>query len=160
MKHERQVESIILDSPALNVYVVNFRHLDNHDEASRAFQRAASIVMQELRSASYEREPPERRRAFTARLVDAATEASRANDAGVSRQQNVADVSRQQGNIVWFSVVKGYGFVSCGDGQNAFLHYTELETTGYRFPKAGEAISFALAETERGRQAHAARFLD
>lgn len=53
---------------------------------------------------------------------------------------------RQEGTVKWFSEEKGYGFISPDDGdEDVFVHYTEIEGSGYRSIKEGERISYEVA---------------
>jgi CspA family cold shock protein len=56
-----------------------------------------------------------------------------------------------KGTVKWFSEEKGYGFISPDDGdKNIFVHYTEVEGSGFRSLKQGERVSYAPARGQRG----------
>ena len=61
---------------------------------------------------------------------------------------------RIQGVVKWFSAEKGYGFITPDDGPDVFVHYTAIQSTGYRKLEAGEKVEFEITEGRRGsRQA-------
>ena len=39
---------------------------------------------------------------------------------------------RLQGTVKWFNAEKGYGFISQEDGDDLFVHYSEIQGSGYR----------------------------
>jgi CspA family cold shock protein len=60
--------------------------------------------------------------------------------------------NRYKGTVIWFSPVKGYGFVSVG-GQQAFVHYSQIEGEGYRNLAHGDRVEFSLTDKGKGLQA-------
>lgn len=56
--------------------------------------------------------------------------------------------------IKWFNNEKGYGFIENGDGEDIFVHYSEINMEGYRTLKEGEFVKFDLVHTAKGLQAH------
>ena len=62
-------------------------------------------------------------------------------------------MDRQEGMVKWFSEEKGYGFISPDDGgEDLFVHYTEIEGSGYRSLKEGERVGYEVAP--RGTRDH------
>jgi CspA family cold shock protein len=64
---------------------------------------------------------------------------------------------RITGTAKWFSNERGYGFVLIDgdpDEQEYFVHYSYIVMEGYKTLRAGQSVSFALVDTDRGVQAH------
>ncbi len=60
----------------------------------------------------------------------------------------------QEGTVKWFSEEKGYGFISPDDGgEDAFVHYTNIEGSGFRSLQEGERVSYEVVQGQRGLQA-------
>ena len=54
------------------------------------------------------------------------------------------------GRVKWFSNVKGYGFVERENGTDVFVHYTAIQSEGYRKLEEGDEVMFDIIEGERG----------
>ncbi len=57
------------------------------------------------------------------------------------------------GKVKWFNAEKGYGFINRGQGEDIFVHYSQIMEDGYRSLEEGQQVEFDLTETERGLQA-------
>ncbi len=57
------------------------------------------------------------------------------------------------GKVKWFNAEKGYGFINRGQGEDIFVHYSQIMEDGYRSLQEGQEVEFDLTETERGLQA-------
>jgi len=58
-----------------------------------------------------------------------------------------------QGVVKWFNETKGFGFIESGDIQgDVFVHYTSIETTGFKTLQPGQEVSFYLVKNPRGLQ--------
>ena len=55
-----------------------------------------------------------------------------------------------EGIVKWFSEKKGYGFLEQDDGQDVFVHYSSINTTGFKTLADGQRVSFDVEENERG----------
>lgn len=60
---------------------------------------------------------------------------------------------RMRGVVKWFSADKGYGFITPEDGPDVFVHYTAIQTNGYRKLEAGEQVEFEIIDGPKGKQA-------
>jgi CspA family cold shock protein len=57
------------------------------------------------------------------------------------------------GIVKWFSPEKGFGFVTCSDGNDIFVYYTEIQTEGFKTLQKGQKVQLELFAGERGPQA-------
>ncbi|MFQ5747731.1 MAG: cold shock domain-containing protein [Gemmatimonadota bacterium] len=62
-------------------------------------------------------------------------------------------MSRLTGTVKWFNNDKGYGFVSYEGGNDAFIHFSEIQGDGFRSLDEGDQVEFDLAEEGRGPKA-------
>ncbi|MCK6621140.1 MAG: cold shock domain-containing protein [Calditrichaceae bacterium] len=61
---------------------------------------------------------------------------------------------RVHGVVKWFNASKGYGFISNGEGEDLFVHYTSIrDNGGYRTLEEGQEVEFTIGEGKKGRQA-------
>lgn len=59
-----------------------------------------------------------------------------------------------EGTVKWFSATKGYGFITDdADGSEIFVHFTGINSDGYKELKDGQKVTFETAEGKRGAQA-------
>ncbi|GAB4108796.1 MAG: cold-shock protein [Phycisphaeraceae bacterium] len=58
-----------------------------------------------------------------------------------------------RGQVKWFDPKKGYGFITGPQGQDVFVHYSQIKGEGFRSLKDGEAVEYDLVEGEKGWQA-------
>lgn len=57
------------------------------------------------------------------------------------------------GTVKWFDDDKGFGFIEREDGEDAFVHYSEISGDGYKSLEEGQEVSFELEEGEKGPKA-------
>lgn len=59
-----------------------------------------------------------------------------------------------QGTVKWFNAEKGYGFITPDEGGgDVFVHYTAIETTGYKTLEEGQRVNFDVEQSDKGPQA-------
>ena len=58
-----------------------------------------------------------------------------------------------KGTVKWFNDSKGYGFIQPPEGEDLFVHFTAIQTEGFRTLAEGEVVEFEVTESDRGRQA-------
>jgi CspA family cold shock protein len=58
-----------------------------------------------------------------------------------------------QGTVKWFNAEKGFGFISCDDGVDVFVHHTAIVGEGYRSLDEGQKVSFDVTQGKKGPQA-------
>lgn len=57
---------------------------------------------------------------------------------------------RTTGVVRWFDGSKGYGYIDARDGEDVFVHYTELPSGEAPLLNPGEQVEFFLEDTVRG----------
>ena len=61
---------------------------------------------------------------------------------------------RVKGVVKWFNATKGFGFISRDEGEDVFVHYSNIrETGGFRTLEEGQQVEFTLGEGAKGPQA-------
>jgi CspA family cold shock protein len=60
---------------------------------------------------------------------------------------------RIQGTVKWFNAGKGYGFISREGGEDVFVHYSELQSEGFRSLDEGQQVEFTVERGPKGLQA-------
>ena len=58
-----------------------------------------------------------------------------------------------QGSVRWFNNAKGYGFLGRESGPDVFVHYTAIQTDGYKTLKEGELVEYDVIQGDKGPQA-------
>lgn len=58
-----------------------------------------------------------------------------------------------QGEVKWFDPKKGYGFILGPEGQDVFVHFSQIMGDGFRSLKDGEKVEYDLVEGDKGLQA-------
>ncbi|OLL79083.1 Cold shock protein CspA [Pseudonocardia sp. Ae168_Ps1] len=54
----------------------------------------------------------------------------------------------------WFNAEKGYGFITPdGGGQDLFVHFSAIQSSGYRSLDEGQAVTFEVTQGQKGPQA-------
>ena len=57
------------------------------------------------------------------------------------------------GKVKWFNAEKGFGFIIGTDGKDVFVHFSSINSKGYRTLEEGQTVTYDLIESERGKQA-------
>lgn len=58
-----------------------------------------------------------------------------------------------KGTVKWFDADKGYGFISSEEGKDVFVHFSAIQTEGYKTLQEGDQVEFDVNTGERGEQA-------
>lgn len=62
------------------------------------------------------------------------------------------------GEVKWFNAEKGYGFIKMGESSaDIFVHYSAIESTGYRTLNEGDRVEFEIVDGRKGKQASGVR---
>lgn len=57
------------------------------------------------------------------------------------------------GTVKWFNAAKGYGFIGRDGGEDVFVHFSAIQTEGYRRLEKGQQVEFSIEEGPKGLQA-------
>jgi len=57
------------------------------------------------------------------------------------------------GKVKWFNAAKGYGFITGEDGTEVFVHFSAINSDGYKTLKDGQAVSYDVNNGDKGPQA-------
>ncbi|MCE4047112.1 MULTISPECIES: cold-shock protein [Bacillaceae] len=57
------------------------------------------------------------------------------------------------GKVKWFNAEKGFGFIETSEGQDVFVHFSAIQSEGFKTLDEGQEVSFDIEEGQRGPQA-------
>ncbi|HET6497614.1 MAG TPA: cold-shock protein [Coriobacteriia bacterium] len=57
-----------------------------------------------------------------------------------------------EGKVKWFNADKGYGFIEREDGDDLFVHFSEIQSEGFKSLDEGQAVSFTESTGQNGKQ--------
>jgi CspA family cold shock protein len=60
---------------------------------------------------------------------------------------------RITGTVKWFNNSKGYGFIAHDGGEDVFVHFSAIQSTGYRTLQEGQTVEFTVEKGPKGLQA-------
>jgi CspA family cold shock protein len=60
---------------------------------------------------------------------------------------------RIQGTVKWFNETKGFGFIEQENGPDVFVHYSAIQTAGFRKLVEGQRVEFDIEDGPKGPQA-------
>lgn len=59
----------------------------------------------------------------------------------------------ERGKVKWFNAEKGFGFIEREDGDDVFVHFSAIQSEGYKSLDEGEEVTFEVEQGQRGPQA-------
>ena len=57
------------------------------------------------------------------------------------------------GTVKWFNDAKGFGFITSENGQDLFVHHSDIKSEGYRSLAEGAKVTFDEVEGQKGPRA-------
>ncbi len=64
-----------------------------------------------------------------------------------------------QGTVKWFNAEKGFGFIEQTEGPDVFVHYSEIESNGYKSLDEAQRVEFEVTAGPKGPQATKVRVI-
>ncbi len=58
-----------------------------------------------------------------------------------------------EGKVKWFNPDKGFGFIESEDGGDVFVHFSAIQSDGFKTLEEGQAVQFDVVDGNRGPQA-------
>ena len=65
-----------------------------------------------------------------------------------------------QGTVKWFNNEKGYGFIAVDGGQDVFVHYSAIQSDGYKSLDENQRVEFDVVQGPKGPQADGVRIVN
>ena len=60
---------------------------------------------------------------------------------------------KEKGTVKWFNAAKGYGFIQRSTGDDVFVHFSAIQSSGYRSLDEGSTVEFEVKQGPKGLQA-------
>ena len=58
-----------------------------------------------------------------------------------------------EGKVKWFNESKGFGFIEADEGKDVFVHFSAIQSAGFKTLQEGQRVSFEATEGQKGPQA-------
>ena len=58
-----------------------------------------------------------------------------------------------EGTVKWFNAKKGFGFLEREDGDDVFVHFSAIQSDGFRSLNEGDKVKFDIVDGEKGPSA-------
>ena len=60
---------------------------------------------------------------------------------------------RETGTVKWFNDAKGFGFISRENGEDVFVHFRAIQSSGFKSLQEGQKVTFVVNRGQKGLQA-------
>jgi CspA family cold shock protein len=60
---------------------------------------------------------------------------------------------REKGTVKWFNAAKGFGFIQRETGEDVFVHFSAIQSNGYKSLDEGARVEFEVTSGPKGLQA-------
>jgi len=57
---------------------------------------------------------------------------------------------KEQGTVKWFNAAKGFGFITRQSGEDVFVHFSAIQSEGYKSLNEGQAVEFEVKQGPKG----------
>ena len=64
------------------------------------------------------------------------------------------------GTVKFFNADKGYGFISREDGPDVFVHFSQIQSSGFKTLQEGQKVEFDVGPGRKGDEARDVRAVD
>jgi CspA family cold shock protein len=61
--------------------------------------------------------------------------------------------ARERGTVKWFNNSKGFGFIQRDKGEDVFVHFKSINSSGYKTLEEGQRVEFVVTQGQKGLQA-------
>lgn len=68
-------------------------------------------------------------------------------------QDFLGGLNMQNGKVKWFNAEKGFGFIEVEGGDDVFVHFSAIQSEGFKTLEEGQEVTFEIVEGARGPQA-------
>ncbi|MBN2646027.1 MAG: cold-shock protein [Desulfuromonadaceae bacterium] len=58
-----------------------------------------------------------------------------------------------QGSVKWFNDAKGFGFIEQDGGPDVFVHFSAIQSEGFKSLAEGDRVEFEITDGQKGPQA-------
>ena len=63
------------------------------------------------------------------------------------------NIIMNNGTVKWFNAEKGFGFIECEGSDDVFVHFSAIQSEGFKSLDEGQAVTFEVEQGNRGPQA-------
>ena len=65
----------------------------------------------------------------------------------------------ETGTVAWFAAQRGYGFIKRNGKPDLFVHFSAIQSEGYKSLREGDSVEFEVATGEKGLQAESVKLI-